>query len=244
VKLITASSSELASHCLAPWGDGAVWDDFRPNWAMRIGSSVHDAMETWLLGADVRIEVLAEKHGLTARQVEVVEASWKHVKRYLETEWGDCLDEVVPEAKFAMGYDMQAVSLGHGSGRDYDAAAGKLVAATLDVFVIKDGVARLAELKVGRGHHNFPDRHFQVRCQSLLATKAHGVSEIASTLLQVNEGGAEARTARLDVFDLLSIEDDWARIAQGDVTPKPGPWCGRCRVQGCPVRFEKEGKAA
>ena len=150
----------------------------------------------------------------------------------------------MPEKKFAISYGLEARDIGRGSGRDYTAAEGMLAAATLDVFAIVNGEARLLELKVGTGWHPHPSRHPQVMTQAYLAAKASGVDTIRATLLQVSEKHLDAREHVFDVFDLLEIGERMATWAKADVTPKPGEHCYRCRVIGCASRQKKEGVAA
>ncbi len=241
LNLVTASSSELADLCLAPWLPGSEWES-KTSWSMKLGSAIHRCMERFLTGRDFDHKAMGDEFSLTARQVDIMKTAWRGLHGYLTTQCAEWLPKMEGEIKFAISWDMaRAERLPPSAERDYSACEDwALSACTIDATWLHEGVGRFWELKTGGGYLPAPGQHPQMQLQALMMARAHGLDSIVGTLVKATERECVAIPNAFDMFDLLAIEERLLSWTRRSADPTPGEHCHRrCKKLNCSVRAEK-----
>jgi hypothetical protein len=245
LNLVTASSAATAFECSAPWVPGTEWTEAK-GWSLRMGSAIHKALEMYLLRKPFDLDALEQAYQLTGRQLEIVTRSFDHLRKYLERAWPHHIKDMTPEVKFAISPDLERCEKLHASGeRDYsEAEPWALLACTVDIVWLEHDMGHVFELKTGNSWYPPPNQFAQTLVQSLLVARTYGFDEVGCTLIKATEKECVGVTSKVDVFDLLDVEQKLREFNERSTEPRPGPWCGRCRVTQCNRRMPKEGRAA
>lgn len=225
MKLLSASSLNLASRCLHPWTTSQPWPEREDSDASAHGTAVHRAIELrlttgcWEMGSHDSVRAVA-RHA-----VELIESV--ATKEAFQAELPFALDPRSGEAR----------RLPSRGARDYsDARRGELVG-TADLVVVSPGSILVRDWKTGRQEHAQPAaEHAQLRFLALAAARVHGATRARVEAVYLSEEGARVDGADFDELDLLEIESELRDLAERLVHPSP-PVPGRhCHDLYCPIR--------
>ncbi|MBU6278570.1 MAG: PD-(D/E)XK nuclease family protein [Actinomycetales bacterium] len=199
-----------------------------PSDAMLIGTEVHAAIESMLIGRKV------ELHTDDARDLFHEWQQWWSTSPLSVDEW---------TAEAAYAYDVQrdaARFIGTNVGRGYQVSTTE-IPGTIDALAIGDDHAEIIDWKTTSGFGAGPadaNDNWQLRLYALMVARAHRIDSVTIHVVRITPNGVTSTSHTLDAFEIDAVAHEVKRLVDAVPTalPQQGSHCHRCRaVAVCPT---------
>jgi hypothetical protein len=199
-----------------------------PSDAMLVGTEVHAAIESMLIGRKV------ELHTDDARDLFHEWQQWWSTSPLSVDEW---------TAEAAYAYDVQrdaARFIGTNVGRGYQVGTTE-IPGTIDALALDDEHAHVVDWKTTSGFGAGPadaNDNWQLRLYALMVARAHRVDSVTIHVVRITTNGVTSTSHTLDAFELDAVAHEVKRLVDAVPTalPQQGSHCHRCRaVAVCPT---------
>lgn len=221
-KYPTASQLQRAFSCLYPWRSHVEWLDDAPGYPSRVGSAVHEAIEHHLCSEEVNVQAIADRHGVSALDVQKLYDVW--------SAWAATQVDLGGDVERAMSADGHLVQE-HGLrvGRNYPDEA--CVPGTADLVE----ATRVTDWKTSLGIDTTAApaaENWQLHALAAMANKKR-VRLVVITENGVREDEADANHHEDTLGRVLNMQ----RTIDLDVMPPaPGAHCAYCpAAHACPA---------
>lgn len=203
------------------------------NDSMQLGTEVHAAIDSWLLGD-------APQPGELSDEAAPLFAAW--------LDWWQGSDLAkLGKWKSEQGYKYNpktftAVPLGRIVGREYGNVDADEIAGSIDALLIDERAseAHIVDWKTGMNLSGMTEDakdNKQLRGYALSVAHAHGLETVHVYVARISEDGVKLSQHTLDTFDIADAAEALRSLVNAipSSKPSPGMHCRRCRaVAVCP----------
>jgi hypothetical protein len=205
------TASRLPMTCLWWARPEVVLDPRTTSDAAQFGSCTHKAVEHYVSGTVVDLDVLAEKYGIPSHLRAELHDTFDAFREWWDV-WGRARLALSPEAKWRcevpFAFDpatWTARKLPTEGERDYAACSPTEVPGTVDLVAVDPRRAVVVDIKTGRGQHTLVEHQDQLLHGALCVGRTYGVREVTIVVAHVTARGVAVDERTLDEWDIDSV---------------------------------------
>lgn len=231
---LSASALPRAVRCLYSFRSDVETLPDAPGTSAQIGTLVHKAIETSLLGgyagpADTAGTMTPGQIRTARTLFDTWKVWWSVTGSFTFTIWQ-------PEVKMALTQD-GIIAFSGGAARDYGERSTSFLPGTADAVLVSGGVVHVRDWKTGRGPYEAKTDE-QVRFLGAVAAKIHLVPEARIYIDQISPERVLTTSHVMDEAEIdATIADARALLRLvPDSIPAGGAWCKYCPAAKCSDR--------